>query len=134
MHPVSRGVLPLTTQGASLRRNSSSGSRTATVAARPEAFRERVRERTEKVRRAVLDAALYGFNQRVASLMEWRKERLSREQNGSDRLTVELVLAEALAHEEEGRPQSAAKILEAFQRKQTPVIRLRDGQYLLEFE
>lgn len=134
MHPVSRGVPPLTTQAAALRRNSCRVVGTATVAVRRDTFSANVHERTEKVRQAVLDGAVYGFGQRIANLMDWRKERLSREHNGSDRLTVELVLAEAVAHEEQGRPETAAKILAAFQRKQTPVIRLRDGQYLLEFE
>jgi hypothetical protein len=66
--------------------------------------------------------------------MGWRKERPTREKSGVEKLSVELVFAEVAMHEEEGRPDDATRVLAAFQRKQTPVIRLRDGQYLLEFE
>lgn len=128
MSPVSRGVPPLTTQGAALRRNGHG----ATVAA--DTVRASVANRVEQVRGALHGASIYGFGQRVADAMGFRKERVSREQNGSDRLTVELVLAEAELHEREGRPDSAARILSTFQRRLAPVVRLRDGQWLLDLE
>lgn len=93
-----------------------------------------VRDRVDAVRLAIHNAAPAGFQGRVAKVMGWRKERPSREHTGVEKLSVDLVLAEVAMHEEEGRPDEATKILATFQRKQTPVIRLRDGQYLLEFE
>lgn len=93
-----------------------------------------VQERTERVRRAIFGGASHGFQQRVCDAMDWRKERHSSEQNGHDRLTVETVFADVLVHEADGNPDKACQILAAFQRPLSPVIRLRDGQYLLEFE
>lgn len=92
------------------------------------------RARAERVRHAIFDGATHGFQQRVCSEMAWRRERHSREQNGHDRLTVELVFADVLVHEADGNQDTAAAILAAFQRQLSPVIRLRDGQFLLEFE
>lgn len=94
----------------------------------------KVKERTERVRVAMLQNADRGFHQRVCDAMGWRRERPSREQNGAEKLSVELVFADAALHIEEGRPDAATAILAAFQQTVCPVIRLRDGQYLLELE
>jgi hypothetical protein len=123
MHPASRGGALATTPKSVATRND-----------RPANVCERVRARVEDVRRALVKTAPHGFQCRVASVMGWRKERPTREKSGVEKLSVELVLAEVAMHEEEGRPDDATRVLAAFQRKQTPVIRLRDGQYLLEFE
>ena len=105
------------------------------VATQPaQAIPEKVAVRTEQVRRALFDGADYGFGQLVADTMKWRKERHSREVNGHDRLSVELVFADVLVHEARGSQDKAAQILAAFQRPLCPVIRHRDGQYFLEFD
>lgn len=123
MHPASRGAIAATTPKSVATRN----ERSATLC-------ERVHARVDDVRRALVTSAPHGFQVRVAAVMGWRKERPTREKSGVEKLSVELVFAEVAMHEEEGRPDDATRVLAAFQRKQTPVIRLRDGQYLLEFE
>lgn len=96
----------------------------------------RVGARIEAVRALMVNTAPTGFQQKVADLMEWRKERISREKQGTEKLSVELLLAEIELHREQGRDAEADALIAALtadQPRRTPVIRLRDGQYLLEF-
>lgn len=93
-----------------------------------------VAERTESVRLAIHNNSPRGFHGRVCAAMGWRAERPSREQNGAEKLSVELVLADAMLHQQEGNQDAAAEILAAFQRPLCPVIELRNGQIVMEFE
>lgn len=71
-------------------------------------------EKIGRIRSLMRDGAPHGFQQRLAVVLDIRKERISRELQSVEKLSVELVLAEIALHREEGRREQAEQILAAF--------------------
>jgi hypothetical protein len=113
-----------------------------TVASRYAELRLAIADRVESLRSLMIGAAPHGFQVRVADLMQARKERISRELQRVEKLSVELFLTEVAMHREEGRPETADRLLAILNEGQPIristdrgiVIRLRDGQMFLDLE
>lgn len=104
MEPV-RSYSPVTAS----RQTWSSGAQSLTAT--------KARQGCELVRIRFAASGDHGFRSRVADLMGWRRERISREQNGAEKLSVELILAAAAQHDAEGHPEEADLLLGPFQRE-----------------
>lgn len=90
----------------------------------------------------MIGAAPHGFQIRVADLMQARKERISRELQRVEKLSVELFLAEVSLHREEGRGDEADRLLALLNEGQpirvstdrALLIRMKDGQLFLDLQ
>ena len=65
----------------------------------------------ETLRSLISADAPHGFNSDIAARMGWRKERVSRELSGVEKLSVELLLAAIEAHARAGRRDMADRII-----------------------
>lgn len=111
-------------------------------ATRYEELRVALRERVGRIRAAMSNGAVQGFHSRVATLMDYRRERISRELGCVEKLSVELLLAVVALHREEDRPITADRLLALINEGQpirlrtngAVVIRLSDGQLFLDLQ
>jgi hypothetical protein len=134
MNPSSGRTRHASTVSAVASRNHSGASRN------PE-LRVSVRARVENIRAVATNVAPKGFLKRVADLMEWRKQRPTREHSGVEKYSVELLLAEIALHRAEGRTEDADRLLGLVNAGQTirlsaegaAIIRMRDGQMEFSF-
>lgn len=109
--------------------------RHATLAAAVEA-------KVEIIRTLLAAEAIPGSQSEVASRMEWRRERVSREIQGVEKLSVALFLAAIAIHRQEGRGETADRLLSAINEGQpvklktngAVVIRMADGQMFLDLQ
>lgn len=124
----------------SLRRRPSSTP--SLLASRKADLQVSIRGRVGRLRVAMVNNAPLGFQRRVADLMDWREQRPTREVTGVEKLSVELLLAEVELHRVEGRSAEAESLLALVNEGQAihlstdraVVIRMKDGQMLLDFE
>lgn len=135
--------MPRSSAARTVAQTQSSASVEATrIARRPGELRVALRAKVERIRSAMVNAAPYGFQARVADLMEARKERISRELAAVEKLSVECLLAEIELHRAEGRDEAADSLLKAFTEGQpihistdrAIVVRMKDGQLFLDLQ
>lgn len=105
-------------------------------------LRAEIEAGVERIRLVMIEGGPYGFQTGVAELLDIRKERVSKQLQRVENLTVELFLAEVALHRFEGRDETADRLLAALtagqpiqmRTKGAVVIRLSDGQIALNFE
>ncbi len=98
--------------------------------------------KVDEIRALMHAEAAPGFNSEVASRMNWRRERISRELADVEKLSVALFLAAVEIHREQGRGEVADRLLASLNAGQpvklktagAVVIRLADGQMFLDLE
>lgn len=103
---------------------------------------EAIKAKVESIRSLIAAEGRPGFNSDVAGRMNWRRERISREIQGVEKLSVSLLLAEIECHRAEGRDAIADRLVAAITEGQPVkirtdralVIRMSDGQLFLDLQ
>jgi hypothetical protein len=96
---------------------------------------ERVGQKVESVRLALVMRAPKGFAARLATALGWRVERRSRELSGVEKLSLADVIGEIEMHHDEGRPEAADAIVAAlFEGVRTATVPLHAGSIIRVFD
>ena len=121
---------------------SSGASGAASRNKRSAIFAAAINAKVEEIRVLVANEATHGFNADLAAAMLWRRERISREIQGVEKLSVALFLAEVQGHREAGRDAVADRLVSIINNGQpmtirtdrAVVIRISDGQMFLDLQ
>lgn len=104
-------------------------------------FSRRVNDRVSAIRSILYADSCRGMGAGIADRMGWRRERISRELQGTEKLSLDLFLASLELHREEGRSDVAHRLMAVINSGQpvlssngAVVIRMSDGQLFLDLQ